>query len=103
MIHVWYKLDKGNIKGGISSNRLIKMLGHYDIESTGKGSIQITPDKKYGNMSTQLNDLPVIIKYSDGTIANGRMSVDYNNFYVYVDSTKTTSKIIFNLEYYNRY
>lgn len=100
---VWYKLDKGNIKSSLANNRLIKMLGHYDVESTGTSLIQITPDKKYGNMGPQLNDLPVIIKYSDGTMTNGRMNVDNNNFYVYVDSTKTTSKIIFNLEYYYRY
>ena len=99
----WYKIDKGNIKGATNSQRKIQMVGHYEIESSGRSSIQITPDKKYGNMYPQLNNLPVIVQYNDNTFEICRMSIDNSNFYVYVNSSKTTSRIIFNNIYYQGY
>ena len=100
---IFIKEDFGNIKGPDSSQRKIKMIGYHAIESTGSSSITITPDKKYGNMYPQIDNLPILILYTDNSIENNVMSIDQSNFYCYVNPSKTTKRIIFNLEYYQDY
>lgn len=97
---VWLKEDFGNYKGYSSKNRKIKMIGYYSVSSTGHSQITISPSKRYGNMYPQINNIPVIVRYTDGVLENKSMSIDAGNFYISVDSTKTTERIIFNNEYY---
>lgn len=100
---IFIKEDFGNSKGFGASQLKVKMLGHYDIESTGSSLITITPDKKYANMYPQIDNLPILVLYNDGSIESSVMSVDLINFYCTVNSSKTTKRIIFNLEYYQDY
>lgn len=100
---LFIKDDFGNSKGYGASQRKIKMIGYHVIESTGSSSITITPDKKYGNMYPQIDNLPILVLYNDNSIESSVMSVDMNNFYCYVNPSKTTKRIIFNLEYYQNY
>lgn len=100
---IFIREDFGNSKGYGASQRKTKMLGYYNVESTGSSSINITPDKKYGNMYPQIDNLPILVLYNDNSIESSVMSVDAINFYCYVNPSKTTKRIIFNLEYYKDY
>ena len=100
---IFIKEDFGNIKGFGASQRKTKMLGYYNVESTGSSIITISPDKKYGNMYPQIDNLPILVLYNDGSTESSVMSVDTSNFYCTVDSSKTTKRIIFDLEYYQDY
>lgn len=100
---IWFMYTLGNIKDTKSSNNKYKMLGYHNITSTGSSSITITPPKHYGNVYPQIDDIPVTIIYDDNTIQLSTMSIDQTNFYVNVDPSKTTKKIVFNTDYYKGY
>lgn len=100
---IFIKEDFGNSKGFGASQLKFKMLGYYNIESTGSSLITISPDKKYGNMYPQINNLPILVLYNDDSIESSVMSIDLANFYCSVNPSKTTKRIIFNLEYYQDY
>lgn len=94
-----YRFCNGNMKASKGSNMGIKLMGYYDKSSTGVSTIEIIPSKKYGNLASTIKNIPVLISYTDNTIESSTMEVQAGGYYIKVNSSKTTNRIIFNCEY----
>ena len=96
---VWYQESTGNMLGANRTNRRIKMVGRYAIEKTS-GNIEITPDKKYGCIYPTKSNIPVLIRYSDGSIDYSFMSTSGTSFTIVPKyNSRTTVEVIFNNEF----
>ena len=97
-----FRKSLGNKMGALSSNQLMELKGHYAVEQSNS-VIEITPDYKFVNLYPQLNNIPVMIRFSDNTIDFARMSVDGNKFYIYPNyNSRTTAEVIFDCSYINQ-
>ena len=97
----WYRHSKGNARGANRTNTTIAMKGRYAIEKTS-GSITITPTKRYGCFYPEIQDgIPVIVKFSDGSMSLARMNVSQSAFSIgSIDyNSRTTESLIFDCEY----
>lgn len=89
----------GNKRGNGRSNIVNRFLGHYAIEKTS-GQITITPDYKVANFYPQQNNVPVMVRFTDGSIDLVGASIDGASIYVNPTyNSRTTAEVIFDCSY----
>lgn len=99
----WFRKSLGNKRGALKTNQCFVIKGNYAVERTS-GQITISPTLRIAGVYPQINNIPVLVRFTDNTFDYARMSIDANNIYVTPTyNGRTTAEIIFDNEYNYQY